>query len=240
MGGAHIPPGDHVLAEPAEDGGHLGPGGRALGAEGGAGGAGDEPCGVGPGQGLGGVGAHQPGVAVAGQVCPGGGVIPLVLGVAVEEGGQLLPGDGIACPEVGGGDAAGDVVLPGPGDRVVEPGRGGHVPEGVGPVGGGLAGQAVEDGDHLSPGGGALRGEEAAVGAVHQVVLIDVGDVVVGPMAGGHVGEGVFPRGQGGAGEEGKGQAQGQCQAEQTFLHGAAPFVRISKDVPYHTRNPGR
>ena len=57
-------------------------------------------CGVGPGQGLGGVGAHQPGVAVAGQVCPGGGVIPLVLGVAVEEGGQLLPGDGIACPEV--------------------------------------------------------------------------------------------------------------------------------------------
>ena len=57
-------------------------------------------------------------------------------------------------------------------------------------------------------------------------------------MAGGHVGEGVFSRGQSGAGEEGTDQAQGQCQAEQTFLHGEAPFFWGSKYVPYDTRNP--
>ena len=98
--------------------------------------------------------------------------------------------------------------------------------------------EVPQDGGGLGPGGGALRGEEAAVGAVHQVVLIDVGDVVVGPMAGGHVGEGVFPRGQGGAGEEGTDQAQGQCQAEQPFLHGRAPFFWCSTNVHYDTRNP--
>ena len=149
-----------------------------------------QALGVGPGQGLLGIGADGAGIHKAGQVGPLADVVTLVGRIPVQDHRQLLPGDVVPGGKLGVADAVDDAVLGGPGHGVGVPGAGFHIREPAVPAGRRLAGQAVEDGHQLGPGGLAVGGEQAHPHPVHEAVLIGVGHCVIEPIALGHVGEG--------------------------------------------------
>ncbi len=79
--------------EPHQHRGDLGPGGSALGPQTAVLKAQHQALGVGPGQGLLGIGADGAGIPKARQVGPLADVVALAGGIAVQDGRQLLPGD---------------------------------------------------------------------------------------------------------------------------------------------------
>ena len=83
----------HILAEPHENGGNLGPGGIACGLQGAILHALDDVLRHRPSHGGLGIVLDLIGVGIAGEVSGGGHVVALGLGVAVENGHQLLPGE---------------------------------------------------------------------------------------------------------------------------------------------------
>ena len=173
---------------------------------------------VGPGQGGGGVSAHLARVGeLGGQVGPAAHVVPLVAGVVVEDGGHLLPGDGGVGPEGLVGVAVDDLLRGGPADGLGIP-AGGHVGEGHQVIDHRLAFHPPEDGDNHAPGGGAAGGEKAAAHAVHQLVGVNVGHLVVEPVLLLDVGEG---QGSGGAAHahRGIGQLTGTARLQVQQLH---------------------
>ena len=200
---ADIAVGDDLLAEAGENGRRLGPGGASLGAEAVAGEAADEAHAIGPGHGLLGVAADGAGVLIARQVGPGGHVIALAVGVAEEDEGHLLPGDGVVGAELPIAVAPHNAVGRGPAHGVVIPAPLGHIGEGDFPLGPGPI-QPVQDGHNHAPGGGVVGVKGVGLHAAHELLGVDIGHRVVGPVAGGYVGKGVLPCCQSGGGKEGE------------------------------------
>ena len=138
-----------------------------------------------------GPGRHGGAVPVSRQGGLAADVLPLGLGIAVEEHRQLLPGDGAAGGEGPLPGPLGDALLlrpaegggiPGPGGDVGKPRRAGHR---RGPS------HAVEQGHHFLPEGGAVRGKPMGRHPLKELFLVQVQHRRAIPGLGAHVGEGL-------------------------------------------------
>ena len=126
--------------------------------------------------------------------------------VAVQDRRKLLTGHGVVRAEEAGAVAVDDAVRCRPCDRLGEPLVAVHILE-VGCTGhGGAARHAVEDGDDHGTGQRCVGREAIGARAVHDALLVDVADIVIEPVAAGHIGKREPYRGSGpGRGDRGAG-----------------------------------